>query len=202
MHTRQPPSPAVDPKNDTVRRTSSTRITVKSLPVFSLIDALEHQEVGMRLGGDALRHRMVVRDRERRRRLHVRCRRIGMREHEPRHPVGQRRLADAGRAADQPGMRHASRAIGVEHRLLGLGVTDERAGLARMWKLVLVVARGGRRHDATPSSATGAVAGSSRLLTTFQIWSATSGRVPLASISTQRFGSIRASMRKASRSLS
>ncbi len=37
MHTRQPPSPAVDPKNDTVSRTSSTRITVKSLPVFSLI---------------------------------------------------------------------------------------------------------------------------------------------------------------------
>ena len=125
-----------------------------------------------------------------------------MREHEPRHPVGERRLADAGRPADQPGMRHAARAIGVEQRLLGLGVTDEFAGLARMWKLVLVVARVGSRHDATSSSATGAVAGSSRLLTTVQIWSATSMRVPLASISTQRFGSLMASMRKASRSFS
>ena len=37
MATRQPPSPAVEPKNGTVRRTSSTRVTVKSLPVFSLM---------------------------------------------------------------------------------------------------------------------------------------------------------------------
>ena len=31
-----------------------------------------------------------------------------MREHEARHAIGERRLADAGRAADQPGMRHAA----------------------------------------------------------------------------------------------
>ncbi|MNC96089.1 hypothetical protein D3C83_133710 [compost metagenome] len=36
MATRQPPSPAVDPKNDTLRRTSSTRMLANSLPVFSL----------------------------------------------------------------------------------------------------------------------------------------------------------------------
>ena len=43
-------------------------------------------------------------------------------------------------AADQPGMRHAAAAIGVEQRLLGLGVAEERDGLARMRDVVAVVA--------------------------------------------------------------
>ena len=42
-----------------------------------------------------------------------------MREHEARHAVGERRLADAARPADQPGMRHAAGAIGFEERLFG-----------------------------------------------------------------------------------
>ena len=41
---------------------------------------------------------------------------IAMGKHEPRHPVGQRRLADALRAADQPGVRNAPAAIGVQQR--------------------------------------------------------------------------------------
>ena len=36
-----------------------------------------------------------------------------MGEHEARHAIGQRRLADALRAADQPGMRNAPAAIGI-----------------------------------------------------------------------------------------
>ncbi len=81
-----------------------------------------------------------------------------MGEHEPRHAVGERRLADAARAADQPGMRHASAAIGVEQRLLGLGMAEEDGGLARMRATQL----DRRRRSLTmrrPSSASGAVAG-------------------------------------------
>ena len=54
-----------------------------------------------------------------------RRRRIGMREHEARHAIGERRLADAGRAADQPGVRDAAAFIGIEQRLFGLGVAEQ-----------------------------------------------------------------------------
>src|SRR5690349_18744042 len=99
-----------------------------------------------------------------------------MGEHEARHPVGERRLADAGRPADQPGVVDAAAAVGFEQCLLGVGVAEEDGGLARMWRLEIVVGiRVGivGAHDATSSSAIGAVAGSSRSLTTFQIFSAT-----------------------------
>ena len=43
-----------------------------------------------------------------------------MGEDETRHAIGERRLADAGGAADQPGMREAPAAIGFEQRLLRL----------------------------------------------------------------------------------
>ena len=59
MATRQPPSPAVEPKNDTVRRTSSTAMSWRSLPVFSLIDALQHQQIAVRLRRDPPRHRVI-----------------------------------------------------------------------------------------------------------------------------------------------
>ncbi len=116
-----------------------------------------------------------------------------MRQYKPGHPIGQRRLADAGRPADQPGVRHPPAAIGVEQRTFGLGVPEQRGGLPRMPQL-FVIAAGGGTHEATPSSATGAVAGSSRSLTTLQIWSATAPRGPLASITTQRAGSHSACM--------
>ena len=55
-----------------------------------------------------------------------------MREHEARHAIGQRRLADALRAADQPGMRNAPAAIGIEQRRLGLAMAEQIGRFARM----------------------------------------------------------------------
>ena len=58
--------------------------------------------------------------------------RIAMREHEPRHPIGQRRLADAGRPPDQPGMRNPPAAIGIQQSQLGVAMPEQRGRLARM----------------------------------------------------------------------
>ena len=113
-----------------------------------------------------------------------------MRENEARHPIGERRLADAGGTAEQPGMRKAPAAIGVEQRLLRVAVAMESGGFTRVRRLGLlgvVIA-----HEATLSSATGAVAGSKRSCTTFQIRSATAGLGSVASINTQRSGSLSA----------
>ena len=106
-----------------------------------------------------------------------------MGEHEARHAIGKRRLADAGGAADQPGMGQPTAAIGLEQDALGLAVAVENAGLARQRRAAFgsVVA-----HDAAPASSTGAVAGSSRSFTVFQMRSATAGLGSVASITTQR----------------
>src|SRR6185312_14730823 len=76
----------------------------EELARFFVDHALKYQEIVLRLRGDAPRHRMFGIDGERSRRLHLGALRIGMSEHESRQPVGKRRLADAGRAPDQPGM--------------------------------------------------------------------------------------------------
>src|SRR5215510_3163214 len=55
-----------------------------------------------------------------------------------RHPIRQRRLADAARAADQPGVRNATAAIGFEQRLLGLAMAEQHGGLAWMRRLGIV----------------------------------------------------------------
>ena len=108
------------------------RMSGAQLAVLSLSDALQHQQIAVRLR----RRCGAPPDGRRRPRaivavLHRRRRRIGMRQHEARHPIGQRRLADAALAADQPGMRHAPAAIGVEQRLLGLGMAEQVAASAR-----------------------------------------------------------------------
>ena len=95
-------------------------------------DALQRQQIGVGLPGDTARHRAVRRHGERRRLLHRRRRRIGMRQHECRHAIGQRRLADPRLAADQPGVRDAAALVGFQQRLLGLGVAEQRRGLARV----------------------------------------------------------------------
>ena len=64
--------------------------------------------------------------------LHIRCKGIAMREHEPRHSVGQRRLADALRAPDQPGMRNTPAAIGLQQCRLGFAMPEKCGRLARM----------------------------------------------------------------------
>ena len=145
MQTRQPPSPAVEPKKRTVRRTSSTAMTVRSLPLFvdRRAPAPEDRCAPARRcaappdGRPARASEVAL--------LHRRRGRIGMGEHEARHAIGERRLADAARAADQPGMRHAAAAIGIEQRLLGLGMAEQRRCVARGCG---IVARRRVAHDA------------------------------------------------------
>ena len=116
MAMRQPPSPAVEPKNGTAAAHVVDADHGVELAGLLVDDALEHQQIALRLRGDAARDRMVGVDRERGRLLHLRRGRIGMRQHEARETIGQRRLADAGRAADQPGMRNAPALVACEQR--------------------------------------------------------------------------------------
>src|ERR1700675_4485809 len=118
--------------------------------------------------------------------LHLGAKRIAMGEHEARHPIGQRRLADAGRAPDQPGMRNAPAAIGIQQGGLGLAMPEQRSGFARMGDRDL-------RLDLT-----GAHAGLATLLVLVakkrsrnaaQILPATTAGSAVASINTQRCGS-------------
>src|SRR5258708_6680661 len=64
--------------------------------------------------------------------LYVGTKRVAMREHEPRHPVCQRRLADACRTPDQPGMRNPPATVGIEQCRLGVAMPGQYAGFARM----------------------------------------------------------------------
>src|ERR1700682_5389288 len=96
-----------------------------------------------------------------------------MREHETGHAIGERGFADAALAADQPGVRHATGTIGVEQRLLGIGVTEQDGSLARMRDFGVFGFCGGCAHVAAPSRCV-ALVGSKRSLTLLQICSATS----------------------------
>ena len=53
-------------------------------------------------------------DGKRRRALHRARQRITVSQHKARHAIGQCRLADTCRAADQPGMGNATAAVGIE----------------------------------------------------------------------------------------
>ncbi len=80
--------------------------------------------------GDLARGRVGRIDPQRLGVLHVGTKGIAMRQREPRHPIGQRRLADARRASDQPGMRNPPAAIGIQQRKLGFAMSEQRGGLA------------------------------------------------------------------------
>ena len=58
----------------------------------------KREQAAMRTRGDVARDRIGRIDPQRLGALHVRCAGIAMGEYEPRHPIGQRRLADALRA--------------------------------------------------------------------------------------------------------
>ncbi len=116
-----------------------------------------------------------------------------MGQHEARHAVGERRLADSGGTRNQPGMGETRTPISGEQRLFRVRVAEEDGCLAR-----------GRRldalgfvlpHETTPAGNPGARAESSRSTTTFQMRSATAGFGSVASIATQRSGSSAASRR-------
>jgi hypothetical protein len=78
------------------------------------------------------RHRFGWIDPKRLGTLHVRGRGIAMGEHVPRHSIGQRRLADALRPPDQPGMRNAPAAVGIQQCRFGFAMPCQNAGLSRM----------------------------------------------------------------------
>ena len=86
----------------------------------------------MGAGADLARDQIGRIDPERLGAPHVGSERIAVGQHEPRHSIGERRLADSGRPADQPCMRNSSAAIGIQQRHLGVAVPKQRAGLARV----------------------------------------------------------------------
>src|SRR6185312_3878424 len=109
-----------------------------------------------------------------------------MGQHEARHAIGERRLADALLSPDQPGMGNAPAAIGIEQCRLRLAMPEQDGGLARM------------RHRDLGFDLARAHAGAAKLLAGFvkkrsrkaaQTCAATVFTSALASISTQRPGS-------------
>jgi hypothetical protein len=128
--------------------------------------------------------------------LHIRCQGIAMGEHEPRHPIGQRRLADARRPADQPGMRNAAAAVGVQQGRLGVAMPEQCRGFARMddgnLRLDLTGAHAGLATVST-------LAAKNRSRSAAHTLAATAPASALASIKTHRCGSSAAICRKASR---
>src|SRR6185312_4317247 len=128
--------------------------------------------------------------------LHGRRKGISMRKNEASHPVGERGLADSLRASDQPGMRNASAAIGIEQRRLGLAVTEQNSCFSRM--------NNRKRRLGLAAHADAAalfvLVVKNRSRSTDQIFAATFAGSSVASISTQRSGSLAAMRRYASRS--
>ena len=185
MQTRQPSTAAVEPKNEMVSRVSSTVITVRITPLSLSV----RSSVSRPPWAPAATWRATGSDGSTRS-VSARCTcgasGIAMREHEPRHPIGQRRLADALRAADQPGMRNTPAAIGVQQRRLGLAMPEQRGGLARMRD-------GDLRFDLTGAhaelAALPAAAVKKRSRKAAHTLAATVSASALASISTQRCGS-------------
>src|SRR5262249_9500591 len=102
-------------------------------------------------------------------------------------------LADAVLADQHEGMRHAAAAIGGQERSLGAAVTEELAGHARQRRLIgLGVVD---THEAASASCAGAATGRRRVFTACQICLATIILGALASMMTQRSGSVAASVR-------
>src|SRR3984957_8096953 len=94
--------------------------------------ALEDEEIGLALCRDVARHRVLWIDGERHSLRDFGRRRVGVRQHEARQPVSQRRLADAFWAGDQEGVGNTAAAIGGKERRFGAGVAEQYAGRARM----------------------------------------------------------------------
>ena len=125
-------------------------------------------------------------DRQRRGALHSGGPRIAMSQHEPCHAVGERCLADALRAADQPGMRHPRASIAIKQRALGIVVSEQRGVLAGMQHRHLRLDLTGAHAELTALPVSAA---NRRSRTVVHIRAATVAASALASISTHRCGS-------------
>src|SRR5207248_11155823 len=110
--------------------------------------------------------------------------RIAMSEHEARHAIGQCRLADTLRAADQPGMRNAPATISIEQGRLALAMPEEIGGLARMLDRNFLFDLAGAHADGV-----GLVVAKTSSRNAVHTRAATVSGSALASISTQRRGS-------------
>src|SRR5690242_8012152 len=139
--------------------------------------------------GDLARHRDARLDRQRLGTLHGRRQWISMAQYKSRHAVSQGRLADALCAADQPGMRNPAALVGIEQRGLFLPMPKQHGRLARMGS-------GNLRLDLTWAHAVvarlWAGAAKKRSRSAVQTLAATAAASPLASIRTQRCGSVAA----------
>src|SRR5665213_1665568 len=111
-----------------------------------------------------------------------------MSEHETCHAIGQRRLADARRSADQPGMGNAAAFVSIEQRALGIVVTEQHVGFARAqdFPVGIVVT-----HGVVVSARRGC--GLRRSTTVSHIRPDTMSRGARPSMTTQRLGSLSAS---------
>src|SRR5262249_21032835 len=122
---------------------------------------------------------------------------VGTGEDEAGHAIGERRLADAGRPPDQPGVGEARAPIGGEQRALRFGVAVEDGGLARGRRFDAVGFVVGLAHDAAPAGRLDPRAKWRRSVTVFQRRSAAGGFGSGASIATQRAGSAATTWRQA-----
>src|SRR5579864_9472361 len=157
--------------------------------------ALKDEETAMGAGRDAATDRMRRIDHEIRRTLNVCRQRIGVAQHEARHPISERSLADALRSADQPGVRNATAPVGIEQRCLRFVMTEQLKVLARMRDRKLVV--GPCAHAGL--AALSALAVKSRSRKADHTFAATLLASCVASIRTHRSGSLAAICRYASR---
>src|SRR5262245_40024008 len=107
-----------------------------------------------------------------------------MGEHETRHPVGQGRLADALRPADQPGMGNPPAAIGIQQRALGLAVPKQYAGLTRRRNRNFLLGL-----LCTHAGAAEVDVARRRLRNSLKMCAATASGLTVVSITTQRRGS-------------
>ncbi len=78
----------------------------------------------MSLRGDAARHGIGGLDGQCLRILHLGRLRHGKGEHKARHPIGERRLADARRPANQPSVRDAGALVAVEQGAFGFRMAE------------------------------------------------------------------------------
>src|SRR6476646_1498561 len=111
---------------------------------------------------------------------------IAMCQHEARHSIGKRRLADALRTPDQPGMRNTSAAVGIQQRHLGFAMPCQCAGFAGMNGRKLRFDVAGAHAEVTTLSAPAA---KKRSRNTAHTLAATASASALASIKTHRCGS-------------
>ena len=105
-----------------ILRTSSTAIWLRMRPVLVVALQLDGEQVGVAGGGDAAEGRVVG--------VEIQAVAGGAAgQQEAGEAVGERGLADAVRAGDQPGVVQAAGAHGVQQRGLGGFVAEqERVG--------------------------------------------------------------------------